>query len=142
MDIWQQTFSLDDLNAMSKNTLVEHLNIQYCAKTNHSLSASMPVTSYTHQPFGMLHGGASVVLAETLASVCGNMCVDKKHYCVGIEINANHIKGKKQGVVIGTTEVIHLGKTTQIWQVDIKDEEQQLIATSRVTLLIKKMYTK
>lgn len=96
----------------------------------------MPVTSITHQPFGMLHGGASVVLAETVASVSGNMCVDREYYCVGLDVNANHIRAKQSGVVTGTAKSIHMGTSTQLWQVKIKDEDDCLICMCKVTLMI------
>lgn len=134
--IWQRDFSLESLNAGSANTLVEHLGIVYTACGDDYLQATMPVDSRTHQPFGMLHGGASVVLAETLGSVAGNMCVPRTHCCVGLDINANHLRAKRNGVVTGTARPVHLGAMTQVWQIEIHDERQHLICTSRITLAV------
>ncbi len=134
--IWQRDFSLESLNAGSANTLVEHLGIVYTAFGDDYLQATMPVDSRTHQPFGMLHGGASVVLAETLGSVAGNMCVPRSHCCVGLDINANHLRAKRNGIVTGTARPVHLGTMTQVWQIEIHDERQHLICTSRITLAV------
>ncbi|GAM66158.1 hypothetical protein JCM19236_3610 [Vibrio sp. JCM 19236] len=128
---------LEKLNASSKNTLVEHLQIEYSQFNDNSLSATMPVAPITHQPLGMLHGGASVVLAETLGSVAANMCVDENQYCVGLEINANHIKAARSGFVTGTAKPIHLGRQTQIWSIDIINEQQQLVCASRLTVMVR-----
>lgn len=134
--IWQRDFSLESLNAGSANTLVEHLGIVYSAFGDDYLQATMPVDSRTHQPFGMLHGGASVVLAETLGSVAGNMCVPRTHCCVGLDINANHLRAKRSGFVTGTARAVHLGAMTQVWQIEIHDERQHLVCTSRLTLAV------
>ena len=138
MTIWKKEISLEKLNATSKNTLIEHLNIVYTEFTDNSLSATMPVCSITHQPLGMLHGGASVVLAETLGSVAANFCVDKGYYCVGLDINANHVRAMRNGTVTGTASPIHLGSTTQVWQINITDERGRLICTSRLTIAVMK----
>ncbi len=138
MSIWKREFDLATLNATSKNTLIEHLNIEYCNITENSISATMPVCSFTHQPLGMLHGGASVVLAETLGSVAANMCVEDGAFCVGLDINANHVRAMKSGTVIGTTSPIHLGVSTQVWQIEITDEQQRLVCTSRLTIAVKR----
>ncbi|MCF4175916.1 hotdog fold thioesterase [Vibrio sp. McD22-P3] len=138
MSIWKKNISLEALNRTSKNTLIEHLQIEYTAFTDNTLSATMPVSSITHQPLGMLHGGASVVLAETLGSLAANYCVDNDHYCVGLDINANHVRAMRSGFVIGTARPIHLGVSTQVWQIDITDEKQRLVCTSRLTIAVKK----
>ncbi|WP_153448570.1 hotdog fold thioesterase [Vibrio algicola] len=135
--IWKKPVTLEILNATSKNTIMEHLNIVYSELTEDSISATMPVDHTTHQPLGMLHGGASVVLAETLGSLAANMCVDDNAYCVGLDINANHIRAKRRGVVTGTTKPIHIGVSTQVWQIEIVDEEQRLLCTSRITMAVK-----
>lgn len=134
--IWQRDFTLDSLNATSSQTLVEHLGILYSAFGDDFLQATMPVEPRTHQPMGMLHGGASVVLAETLGSIAGNLCVPRSHSCVGLDINANHLRPKRDGVVTGTARPIHLGATTQVWQIDIQDERQRLVCCSRLTLAV------
>ncbi|KFA97938.1 hotdog fold thioesterase [Vibrio sp. ER1A] len=138
MSIWKKNISLGALNRTSKNTLIEHLQIEYTAFTDDTLSATMPVSSITHQPLGMLHGGASVVLAETLGSLAANYCVDNDHYCVGLDINANHVRAMRSGFVIGTARPLHLGVSTQVWQIDITDEKQRLVCTSRLTIAVKK----
>ncbi|MCG9628162.1 hotdog fold thioesterase [Vibrio mediterranei] len=138
MSIWKKNISLEALNRTSKNTLIEHLQIEYTAFTDETLSATMPVSSITHQPLGMLHGGASVVLAETLGSLAANYCVDNDHYCVGLDINANHVRAMRSGFVIGTARPLHLGVSTQVWQIDITDEKQRLVCTSRLTIAVKK----
>ncbi|MDN2483214.1 hotdog fold thioesterase [Vibrio agarivorans] len=135
--IWKRPISLDALNQSSKNTLIEHLQIVYTEVTDNSISATMPVCAFTHQPLGMLHGGASVVLAETLGSLAANFCVEEPSYCVGLDINANHVRAKRQGVVTGTASPIHLGRTTQVWDIKIVDEQQRLICTSRLTIAVK-----
>ncbi len=137
MTIWKRTASLDNFNKTSPNTLVEHLQIEYTEVTDNSVSATMPVGSITHQPLGMLHGGASVVLAETLGSVAANFTVPEGDYCVGVEINANHVRSIREGHVIGTATPIHLGVSTQVWQINITDEQGRLICTSRLTVMVK-----
>ncbi|MDD1792097.1 hotdog fold thioesterase [Enterovibrio makurazakiensis] len=136
MAIWKKNISLEGLNATSANTLVEHLGIQYTAFDEHSLTGTMPVDSRTHQPLGMLHGGASVVLAETLGSLAANMCVEENKYCVGLDINANHIRAMRSGQVVGKATPIHLGATTQVWQIEIVDDRDRLVCTSRLTMAV------
>lgn len=138
MTIWKKEIDLFKLNATSKNTLIEHLQIEYTEITENSISATMPVCSFTHQPLGMLHGGASVVLAETLGSLAANFCVDENYYCVGLDINANHIRAMRSGYVIGTAKPIHLGATTQVWQIEITDERKRLVCSSRLTIAVQK----
>ncbi len=138
MAIWKKPISLDILNATNKNTLMEHLNIVYTQLGDDTISATMPVCHFTHQPLGMLHGGASVVLAETLGSVAANFAVDDDSYCVGLDINANHIRSMRSGHVVGTTNPIHIGVSTQVWQINITDERGRLVCTSRLTIAVKK----
>ncbi|PSU21425.1 esterase [Photobacterium phosphoreum] len=138
MAIWQQPFTLTLFNQTSKNTLVEHLGIEYVAFDDSSLSATMPVDCRTHQPLGMLHGGASVVLAETLGSLAANFAVTDDYYCVGLDINANHIRAVRRGFVTGKATPLHLGATTQVWQIEIRDERQRLVCTSRLTMAVLK----
>lgn len=136
-NIFNKAATLDAINKMSKNTLVEHLKIEYTEIGSNSISAKMPVNHTTHQPFGMLHGGASVVLAETLGSIAANLTVNNStHYCVGLDINANHIRSVMEGFVYGTTTPIHLGKKTQVWHIDIKTEEGKLVCVSRLTIAV------
>ncbi|HHF2858167.1 TPA: hotdog fold thioesterase [Vibrio diabolicus] len=142
MSIWKKPVSIEILNATSKNTLIEHLQIEYTDFTDDSLTAIMPVCSFTHQPLGMLHGGASVVLAETLGSLAANFSVDEGSYCVGLDINANHVRAMRSGHVIGTAKPVHLGVSTQVWQIDITDERGRLVCTSRLTIAVKQHKTK
>lgn len=138
MAIWQRDFTLEGLNAGSANTLVAHLGIRYTQVTDDSLIGSMPVGPIVHQPMGLLHGGASVVLAETLGSVAGNLAVPRSHCCVGLDINANHLRAMRDGVLTGTASPLHLGATTQVWQIRLEDEAQRLICISRLTLAVLK----
>ena len=137
MSIWKRDFTLESINQSSANTLIEVLGIRYSHIGDDFLQATMAVGPATHQPMGLLHGGACVVLAETLGSVAGNMCVSREHSCVGLEINANHVRAKRDGVVTGTARPLHLGATTQLWQIDIHDEKEHLVCTSRLTLAIR-----
>ncbi len=136
MSLWKQKVDLLALNQWSKNTLIEHLGIEYTAFDSTSLSATMPVHAQTHQPMGMLHGGASVVLAETVGSAAANLCVDSEFACVGLDINANHLKSKRSGVLTASAKAVHLGRRTHVWQIDIVDESQQLICVSRLTMAV------
>jgi 1,4-dihydroxy-2-naphthoyl-CoA hydrolase len=117
--------------------MVDHLAIEFTEIGEDYLSAKMPVDRRTQQPLGLLHGGASVALAETLGSVAATCCVDlKAQYCVGLEINANHIKGVKSGYVFGTTRPIHIGKRTHIWEIRITTEQNELVCVSRITMAV------
>ena len=124
------------VNALSADSLIAHLGIEFTAAGDDWLEATMPVDHRTHQPLGMLHGGASVVLAETLGSVAGNLCVPRSHCCVGLDINANHLRAKRNGLVTGTAKPLHLGATTQVWQINLMDEKEHLLCTSRLTLAV------
>lgn len=129
--------SVEQLNQMSANSMVGHLGIRFTEIGEDFISATMPVDSRTHQPLGLLHGGASVALAETLGSMAATMCVDHKtQYCVGLEINANHIKSVREGIVTGTTKPIHVGKKTQVWEIRITNEQFELICISRITMAV------
>ena len=126
---------LDQIRA-TKN-LADTLGIELVELTKERVVATMPVDDRTRQPFGILHGGASVALAETVASLAATMNVDlERSYVVGVEINANHIRAKKDGVVTGTATPIHVGRSTQVWEVRIVDEKQRVICVSRCTLAV------
>lgn len=113
------------------------LGIEFTAVDNDSITAKMPVDHRTHQPLGLLHGGASVALAETLGSVAAYCCVDQHlQYCVGLEVNANHLKAVRSGFVYGTTKAIHIGKRTQVWEIRIANEMQELVCISRITMAV------
>ena len=134
MAIWFQPMTLEDLNQRSKNTLAEFLKISFTARGEDSLTATMPVDMRTKQPLGILHGGANVVLAETIASTAANAVIDiGLYYCVGLEINANHIRSVRDGLVTGITRPIHIGRTTQVWQIDIYNEAGKQTCVSRMT---------
>lgn len=137
MALFNSGITLERLNQLSDNTLVAHLGIEIIAIGEDFIEAKMPVDHRTHQPLGMLHGGASVALAETLGSIAATCCVDTNtQYCVGLEINANHIKSVRDGFVYGITRPIHIGKKTQVWEIKITDEKKQLACISRITMAV------
>jgi|SRR5690606_3893098 1,4-dihydroxy-2-naphthoyl-CoA hydrolase len=137
MSIFHPNVTLEVLNKMSANTMVEHLGIVFTAIGDDYIQATMPVDHRTHQPYGLLHGGASVALAETLGSVAAHCCIDTSiQYCVGLDINANHVKAIKQGTVTGTTKPIHIGKRTHVWEIRITNEQNELICISRITMAV------
>ena len=137
MALWKQTGSLEQINASSRNTLVSTLDIRVVEVGEDFLRGTMPVDERTRQPFGLLHGGASVALAETLGSLAGNLCLDPaKEIAVGLDINANHIRAVTSGVVTGTARALHIGRSTQVWEIRIEDEKQRLVCISRLTLAV------
>jgi 1,4-dihydroxy-2-naphthoyl-CoA hydrolase len=138
MTIWKKQFDLESLNHSRKQTLVETLGILITEFGDDYMTASMPVGPKTHQPMGILHGGASVVLAETVGSIAANMAVDDLHYCVGLDINANHLKAVRTGLVLATCKPIHLGRTTQVWDIPLINEAGQPICISRLTMAVLK----
>jgi 1,4-dihydroxy-2-naphthoyl-CoA hydrolase len=137
MSIWFKPYTIEELAAWRGNTMVEHLDIRFREVGPDYLVGSMPVDRRTHQTMGILHGGASMVLAETLGSIGANMCLDtRKQVCVGQEINGNHLRPVRTGEVIGTARPIHRGSRSQVWQIDIHDEAGRLVCVSRLTLAI------
>ncbi len=137
MSIWRVDVSLDGLNKRSEQTMAEFLGIQFIEIGSDYMVARMPVNERTRQPIGIMHGGASCVLAETIGSTAANCSVDlTKQYCVGLDINTNHIRSIKEGYVIGTTKPYHIGRTTQVWGIEIKDEEERLISVTRLTMAV------
>ncbi|MFC5527327.1 hotdog fold thioesterase [Rhodanobacter ginsengisoli] len=137
MSIWKQPADLARINAWSANTMMETLGIQLTAIGDDWLQGTMPVDHRTHQPYGLLHGGASVVLAETLGSTAAMLTLDpEKELAVGLEINANHVRGVRSGVVTGTAKVLHLGRSTQVWEIRIESEEGALVCISRITMAV------
>jgi 1,4-dihydroxy-2-naphthoyl-CoA hydrolase len=129
--------TLEKLNSWRKNTMVEHLGIEITDFGPGFLVGKMPVDHRTHQPMGLLHGGASVALAETLGSIAAQLEVDQEKYaCMGLEINANHIKGVRSGYVIGKATAQHLGRTTQVWEIRITNEADELVCLSRITMAV------
>jgi 1,4-dihydroxy-2-naphthoyl-CoA hydrolase len=134
--LFREGSSLDAMNAMSRGTAMEPLGIVFTEIGPDYLRATMPVDARTRQPYGLLHGGASVLLAETLGSMAGMLCVREGEGCVGIEINANHLRGVREGVVTGTARPVHVGRQTQVWDIRIEDERQRLVCVSRLTLAV------
>ncbi|MGH8402838.1 MAG: hotdog fold thioesterase, partial [Gammaproteobacteria bacterium] len=126
MSIWRQTLTVDDLNQYQQRTLVTHLGIRYTEIGDDYIRAVMPVDERTKQPAGILHGGASVALAETLGSTGANLVVDREtQLCVGLDINANHVRAMRDGSVTGTARPIHIGKSTQVWEIKITDKDDK-----------------
>lgn len=132
------SISLDDIHSFGKNTLAGHLGIEFTEIGADYIVAKMPVDERTHQPFGILHGGASVVLAETLGSIASFLCLKDREnqHAVGLEINANHLRPVKNGFVFGRVTPIHIGRTTHIWDIKISTEEGKLVCVSRLTVAI------
>ena len=137
MSVWTTPPDLAHLNALRKNSICEVLDITFDAFDDNSITASMVVDHRTHQPFGLLHGGASVVLAETLGSMASYMCIDpKKFYCVGLEVNANHLRGVRSGRVRAVARPVHIGRTTHVWDIRLTDDSGKLNCISRLTIAV------
>ncbi len=135
--IFDKNLDLDFLNDRNRDSMVEYLGIKFTKVGDEHLEATMPVNEKTKQPLGLLHGGANVVLAETLGSIAASLVVDReKFYCVGLEINANHIKSVREGLVRGVVKPVHLGKRTHVWQIHIYNQENQLTCISRITMAV------
>ena len=128
---------LEELTRRSANTVMEALGIEFTELTEEYVAARMPVDKRTHQIHGILHGGASVVLAETLGSIAATCCIDmEQQYCVGLEINANHVKGVREGYVTGVVRAVHVGKKTHVWEIKISNEKKELVCISRITIAV------
>lgn len=136
MAIWQKTATLQEINARNADTAVAHLGIEITEKGEDYLVGRVPVDSRTVQPFGLLHGGVSVVLAETLGSVGAFNACPEGHMAVGLDINANHIRAARSGWVTGTARPVHIGRTTQVWQIDMVNDAGELTCVSRITMAI------
>ncbi|HKV97698.1 MAG TPA: hotdog fold thioesterase [Gammaproteobacteria bacterium] len=137
MTIWLKPVNVDDLNRYQQQTLVTHLGIRYTEVGEDYLKATMPVDARTKQPAGILHGGASAALAETLGSTGANLVVDRsKTLCVGLELNCNHIRAMREGQVTGTARPLHVGRTTQVWEIKITDDQDRLVCVSRITMAV------
>lgn len=136
--IWQQTFTLEGINQISQRTLVEHLGIEFIAFGDDYLTARMPVDDRTVQPMRLLHGGASVALAETLGSVASVLCLSDtdRFMPVGVEINANHLRPATRGFVYGTVRPLRVGRNMHVWQIEIRDEAEKLTCVSRLTIAV------
>ena len=137
MSIWRSLQSLEELNSHFKGTLNGNLGILFTEIGDDFVRGTMPVDERTMQPYGLLHGGASVALAETLGSMAAAMCVDAKEYqVVGQEINANHVRAARRGLVTGTARPVHLGGRTHVWSIEIVNAEQKLVCISRLTMAV------
>ena len=137
MTVWLTQATPEVLNAMCRNTLVEHIGIEFTAIGEDWITATMPVDERTLMPAGHLHGGASVVLSETLGSVAATLCVDmERQRCVGLEINANHLRSVREGCVAGTVRPIHIGRTTHLWETRVHDGDDNLVCISRITMAV------
>lgn len=134
MAIWFKEITLETLNRFGKNTMSEFLGIKFIEIGDDFLKATMPVNERTRQPIGILHGGANVALSETVASTAANSVIDvNQFFCVGLEINANHIRSVKEGIITAITTPLHLGRSTQVWEVKIFNEQNKLTCISRMT---------
>lgn len=137
MKVWSHSLSLESLNKMSENTLVSHLGIQITAFGDDTMEGSMPVDSRTVQPYRLLHGGASCVLAETLGSIAANCCIDGKEYmAVGQHIEATHLRSATKGMVTGKAKAVYIGKSSQTWRIEIFNDEGKIICDSKIILAI------
>lgn len=135
--IWKTAATAEDLKQFIQGTMIEHLGIEFLEVGEDSLTARMPVDRRTVQPAGLLHGGASATLAETLGSMAATLCLDpERKQCVGLEINANHIRAVRSGWVTGVVRPVHIGSTTHVWEIRITDEREKLVCISRLTLAI------
>jgi len=137
MSLWKQQLTPDAVNAMSSNTMMQAIGIRISEIGDDYVRGTMPVDARTHQPYGLLHGGASVALAETLGSFAAMLTLDPAvEAAVGLDINANHVRGVKSGTVIGTARALHLGRSTQVWEIRIEDERAKLVCIARLTMAV------
>lgn len=137
MKIWHSDINLEVVSARGKGTMLDFLGIEFIELGDDYMIARMPVDHRTKQPIGIMHGGASCVLAETIGSTAANFCVDiNKQYCVGLDINTNHIRSVREGFVIGTAKPFHIGKSTQVWGIEIVNEDKKLVSVNRLTMAV------
>ncbi|QHE74667.1 hotdog fold thioesterase [Hydrogenophaga sp. PBL-H3] len=136
MTVWKQAISVEELTRIHVGTAVEHLGIEFLEVGPDFIRARVPVDTRTRQPYGLLHGGVSVVLAETLGSCGAAYSCPEGHRAVGLDINANHLKGATNGWVTGITRAVHIGRTTQVWQIDMTNDAGELTCVSRITMAV------
>lgn len=137
MRIWKNAVGLEEMRIRAEGTMSDFLGIEFIELGDDFLVARMPITERVKQPLGIMHGGASCVLAETVGSTAANFAVDyTKNYCVGLDINTNHIRSIREGAVIARATPFHLGRTTQVWSIEIKNEKDQLISINRLTMAV------
>lgn len=139
MTIWKKSPNLEVLNERLKGNMCEHVGIRLTEVGEDCLVGTMPVDHRTVQPAGLLHGGANVVLAETLGSMAANLACSEDQFCVGLEVNANHLKSATSGNVTGTARPVHIGRSTQVWEIHIKNDQGELTCISRLTMAAKKI---
>lgn len=141
MPIWKSPQSLDELRERAKNTMGQHLEMEFVELGEDFLKMKMPVIAKTKQPMGLLHGGATAALAETIGSISAVMCVDaERESIVGLELNINHVRAIKEGFVFATCKPFHLGRTTHVWNIEIKDEKERLVSVARLTTMVIKKH--
>lgn len=138
VSIWTTQLSLAEVNQLGERTMIRQLGIEIVEIGADFLKASMPVDQRTHQPMGILHGGASVALAETVGSIAAKLCAAPGHHCVGLEINANHLRAVRSGLVFAVARPVHLGRSTQVWDIRIHDEAEKPVCISRLTMAVLK----
>jgi 1,4-dihydroxy-2-naphthoyl-CoA hydrolase len=136
MRIWKQPISVESLTASSAHTAVSHLGIEFLEVGDDFICARVPVDGRTIQPYGLLHGGVAVVLAETLGSCGAAYAAPAGHRTVGLDINANHLKGVTSGWVTGITRPVHIGRSTQVWQIELRNDAGELTCVSRITMAV------
>ena len=137
MSIWNTEESLENVRKLEKGNILEHLEIEVVEIGDDFVRGKMPVDHRTHQPLGILHGGASVVLAESLGSIASNLVVDStKQYAVGMEVNANHLRPVSKGYVHGTAKAIHIGRKSHVWSIEITNDEGKMVCMSRLTMMV------
>ncbi len=137
MRVWKQSATVCELNAMQNNSIAGFLGIEFQDIGDDFLVATMPVNEKTKQPFGLLHGGASVVLSETMGSVAGFLAAESGSIVVGLEVNANHLRSATEGDVTGVVRPIHIGRSTQVWETQISDHQGRKVCVSRLTVMVK-----
>lgn len=141
MRIWTKPVSIEHLIAINADTATSHLGIELLALGDDFITARVPVDARTRQPMGWLHGGVSLVLAETLGSIGAYLCCDDAHHVVGLDINANHLRGVRSGWVTGTARPVHIGRSTQVWQIEMRDDSGALSCVARLTMAVLKSKT-
>ncbi|UJW80437.1 hotdog fold thioesterase [Hydrogenophaga sp. SL48] len=136
MTLWKKPISVEELTAIHVGTAVQHLGMEFLAVGDDFITGRVPVDTRTKQPYGLLHGGVSVVLAETLGSCGAAYSCPEGHRAVGLDINANHLKGATSGWVTGTARPVHIGRTTQVWQIELRNDAGELTCVSRITMAV------
>ena len=139
MNVWVTPVSLDEINARCRGSFSDHLQIAFTDFDHNSLTAKMPIEKTSMQPMGIMHGGASAALAETVGSAAANYCVDQsKEYCVGLDLNINHLRPVTGGYIESIATPLHLGSKTQVWEIKIFDTSRKLVSIARLTLMVLK----